>query len=385
MNKSLCLPASFPHDMRLLKMLNSHELKHFLLLLCFANTRRDPTFIPAQKIEELRLSLGLNREKFQKRLDRWAAPGIDLIQIDEESGGFLIAYLVDQEEDGEDDDYSSPPLNGNANGHAPRVQKRRQYSRTPAAQRVHAAYWRNKAKIEGVSAGGDSGEGFDENLTQNLTPDTLKPYASSEGFDANVEKNLTQNLTPDAKVSRAHVRNVNTYSENLKILKDSEYVNTLQPEQNLTPLPPKPSPEDPPPAPLRTSCPPQDAAIVRAADVRAAMSAAKAKPEYRPLWLALWKHCNEAERLDIWDQGVAVFIEAQRKRPPAGPGSIADPAKWLTGTLKTMLRNARCEYNAAVDDPGTPIEVSSEERAEIDAAIDDFKRRIAEERGEEST
>lgn len=330
---SLCLPSSFAHDMRLMRMLSAHEFRHLLQVFDFALNSCQSYTIPARRREELRYTLGINQAKFEKRLEKWSSPEIDLIEIDED-GALYLTYLADQSQ-GQSAGGDAP---SSGNGLTPRLQEGRRYSNSPEAERQRAAYRRKNGNGYGSgaapdeppnsAANGDSGmtpmrEAFEKNLTQNLTPSESKPHASALGFDEN-----------QREVFRVRVRDVIvSEKEDHKVISDSGDVIDIDNVEAATKTSRKTSRLESPPLPVPAS--PGLAAevdrVIRNQAVSAVLRDTGDSPKNRGLWVHLYTACDACGLIEeIWRGSVLDL--AERLKDTSDP--VRNRAAWLQDRMR---------------------------------------------------
>lgn len=285
MTRTICFDAAEAlRDRRFRRKLTKYEGMDFVFLLGFAGSEcRDPAFIPAKKMEDLALDLGwtgkAGEEQKRKRLAKWSAPGIELIEL-QADGGIQINYLLDRELDEEEGGPvpSYAAANGSRNGNSSngsgsgsaeqrsngtdssnsaesrhggdRRQKGRRYSETPEAERSRRSYREKKMREAGIVSGEDlkaltgdfrgedlkgedlKGEDF-KNLTpeaKNLTPSTSKPHALAAENSAEIAV-ISGSLR---EVSPACVGDVKNVVGDLKNSYTSDNVSNVPADKNLT-------------------------------------------------------------------------------------------------------------------------------------------------------
>ncbi len=404
MTRTICFDAAaILHDRRFRRKLTKFEGMDFVFFLGFAASEcRDPAFIPAKKMEDLALDLGwtgkAGEEQKRKRLAKWSAPGIELIEI-QEDGGIQINYLLDQEFEQQEEKQQSQVHPAHSNGtsgtngngtekrnEGERRQQNRRYAENSAAERSRKSYWERKRQ----DAGGDfSPDGEFENLTtetENLTLSTGKPHASGEENGAN----FAENLTRSREVSPARAQDVKDVVGDLKDSLSSDYVSNVPREKNLTQnltgknltpagqnltSPPLASGSRPPAPAIRPALRPQDVPAQRHFDVRHVLKATGDDPaKWGAQWKALWNHCCSHDNLRCWDVGVVYFAWRLKVSPGSGPGAIIVNATWLRGTILNQLEQAGAPYVSTSKGDAPPAEpVDPEEQARVHQEIMDIK------------
>lgn len=387
---------SFRHDVRLMYQLRSYELRHFLILLDYASDRRDPTFIPAKKREEVRLIMGFgngdkSRDKFDARLARFEE--LDLIEIGQ-SGSILISFTYDKQIEEDEDDGMSPvasPTNstlpvpsGQERRQQPeRRQKGRVYSMSDDAQRQRLSR-ASRAEPQVVVPA--------PNVTENVTaiPESVtaleskrhavEPQHAAETSQQNVTKARDVSALPLAGVSP----NVNVSGEDdYKIISDSGDVSNVAAKTSQTEMSQNVTAssgsdvtassggngaapgEKPARVLLRPGFEDVDWQAQMMRDVEKAVGLAQDRKS-RGFYIAVWKHCYAAGALTCWDAAVQILTskitsEARIGPPPGQPGHFPVSAygKSLNATLMNLLR-----------DNGTPFEQgSASEREDVQRQI----------------
>ncbi len=436
--RTLCFDTTAAlRDRRFRRKLTKYEGMDFVFLLGFAGAECfDPAFIPARKMEDLALDMGwtgkAGEAQKEKRLAKWSAPGIELIEL-QEDGGIQINYLLDQELEEEEEQAFSPSpselspsrtngnglnstlnsnLDSNLNGSGPekrngtdRRQSNRRYKQNPTAERQRKSYWERKRKETGISSGDFAPAGDIENLTeslqeetQNLTPFVSKPHAAGDENGANSAENLTLPREVLREVSPVRVRDVKDVVGDLNNYSNSDYVSDVEREknltqnltaenltdsgQNLTASAGKPGsgtiklnargrPAAPAPRPPLS---PGGIPAQRQFDVRQVLKATGDDPvKWEAQWKALWNHCQSRDQLFCWDVGVVYFAWRLKVSPPA---SIKKNAPWLRGVVLNQLEEAGAPYipkSGGQNAPGPVDPVDAEEEARIREEIRSLK------------
>ena len=424
--RTLCFDTTAAlRDRRFRRKLTKYEGMDFVFLLGFAGAECfDPAFIPARKMEDLALDMGwtgkAGEAQKEKRLAKWSAPGIELIEL-QEDGGIQINYLLDQELEEEEEQALASPLhpapstNGSLNGNGSGADKRngtdrrqsnRRYKQNPNAERQRKSYWERKRKETGISSGDFAPAGDIENLTENLTeslqeetknltPFVSKPHAAGDENGTN----SAENLTLPREVSPVRVRDVEDVVGDLNNYSNSDYVSDVERERNLTQnltqnltaenltdsgknltaaapksdikLNARGRPAAPPPRPPLS---PGGIPAQRQFDVRQVLKATGDDPvKWEAQWKALWNHCQSRDQLFCWDVGVVYFAWRLKVSPPA---SIKKNAPWLRGVVLNQLEEAGAPYipkSGGQNVPGPVDPVDAEEEARIREEIRSLK------------
>lgn len=404
MTRTLCLQTSLRHDIRFRRLLTNHEKWDFVTLLSLAAEGRDPSYIHPRKAALLAKEFGYNAEKMERRLTKWAAPDIELIER-QDDGGILIGFLLEGDAEGDlpagepVDNYSlaisQNEHSPNGNGASPR-QPRKPRSNSEDSFRSRKSYWKKQGfdylpdgTLHELSAQETSQEPLSSQNGQNLTVSESEPhtFAVSNGTISHTEND--QNREVVREVSPVRVGDVQNVVRGSKEFKSSDYVSNVaetshptlssQPETSQNSNPPNPTaqpvsargPAAPPPRPPLA---PHQLALARREDVRAVMSEVGDGQDWSNQWHALWKHCQANDLLRCWDQAIVIYAWRLKVSPPSGPGSIGRKGPFLRGAILTLLREEGVPYVSKAE-----AKADAEAQGPVDAAETEGIRREVQE------
>ena len=354
MKDALCFPPTLWTDERVLDL--EHAQHRMLLSLCALAARGRPWGrvrpLTGRALTRL-LSGASGRQANRSQVERFlsAMEALDLVERTDD--GAIWVTLFEDDEDGAGAAAQAGPSQPEGPTKAAlRQQRRRERLRREQeeARRVTPGHAQAGVTHEdaGVASHASGGPGTAAGVTPPVSPEGVTPASGS--------------VTPSRPSENVNVGpNVSGVPEKTMFSSDSGDVGNVTPNVGAGhAVTPDVTPGVTPP-PFH-SCPAKEVPIRRQAWVRTVIGLTGDEGSQRR-WFQIWNHLNTAGRLDLADEGVAVFNRAK------GADKLPAQAKWgayLDVTFGNLCRDA-----------GIPIpQGSPEERAEAKGATGALRRSL---------